>query len=317
MKNLLLAAAWIWAATSALAQPADYPSKPVRLIAPYAAGTGGDVVARMLAEGMARQLKQSVFVDNRSGASGTIGTQAVATAPADGYTIGLGGMTTHTLGPSIYPKLPYDPVKDFVTLGRVGVSSIVLLATKEFPANNLKELIALVKAKPEPQQYASWGVGSSGHFCGEVLNQRAGLTMSHISFAAKVIPSLLGGHIQLAFIDMASATPVVQDGRLKALAVCTQRSPSLPQVGSYKEQGVDFDQTLTWAMYAPAGTPAPLVHKLSAALRAMLDDPEIIRKMLVLGITAQYLSGPEQAAVNARDIPVWRKIAQDADIRID
>lgn len=319
MKRFLLGAALAAAAFAVTAQPADYPSKPVKLLLPFSAGGGGDVLGRLLAERMGKRMNQTVIVDNKAGAAGTIGTHAVAMAPPDGYTIMIGGMSTHTLAPAVYPKLPYDPVKDFATIGRIGTSSIAMVATNDFPASSLKDFIALAKDKPGMLQYASWGLGSTGHFCGEVLAQKAGIKMTHVPFkgTAQIMTDMLGGHIQIAFVDMATATPFVRDGKVKALAVCTQRSPSMPQVASYKEQGVDFDQTLGWVMYAPAGTPKPILDKLSAALQATLKEPDVVAKLLTLGITADYLPGDDQAAANARDIPVWRKIAQDADLKLE
>jgi tripartite-type tricarboxylate transporter receptor subunit TctC len=242
----------------------------------------------------------------------------VATSPADGYTITIGGMSTHTLAPATYPKLPYDPLKDFATIGRIGTSAIVMVAAKDFPANDIKEFVALAKAKPGVQ-YASWGPGSTGHFCGEVLAQKAGVQLTHVPFkgASQIMTDILGGHIGVGFVDMATGTPFVKEGRVKALGVCTQRSPSLPDVASYKEQGIDFDKTLSWVMYAPAGVPKPIVDKLATALQATLKEPEVVSKLVALGITADYLSGAEQAAANAIDIPIWRKIAQDANLKLE
>ena len=295
----VLAAACAVAAAQPAAAPADYPSKPVHLLLPFSAGGGGDVLGRLLADRMGKRLNQPFVVDNKPGAAGTIGTHTVATSPADGYTITIGGMSTHTLAPATYPKLPYDPPKDF-------------------PANDIKEFVALAKAKPGVQ-YASWGPGSTGHFCGEVLAQKAGVQLTHVPFkgASQIMTDILGGHIGVGFVDMATGTPFVKEGRVKALGVCTQRSPSLPDVASYKEQGIDFDKTLSWVMYAPAGVPKPIVDKLAAALQATLKEPEVVSKLVALGITADYLSGAEQAAANAIDIPIWRKIAQDANLKLE
>ena len=312
----VLAAACAVAAAQPAAAPADYPSKPVHLLLPFSAGGGGDVLGRLLADRMGKRLNQPFVVDNKPGAAGTIGTHTVATSPADGYTITIGGMSTHTLAPATYPKLPYDPLKDFATIGRIGTSAIVMVAAKDFPANDIKEFVALAKAKPGVQ-YASWGPGSTGHFCGEVLAQKAGVQLTHVPFkgASQIMTDILGGHIGVGFVDMATGTPFVKEGRVKALGVCTQRSPSLPDVASYKEQGIDFDKTLSWVMYAPAGVPKPIVDKLAAALQATLKEPEVVSKLVALGITADYLSGAEQAAANAIDIPIWRKIAQDANLK--
>jgi tripartite-type tricarboxylate transporter receptor subunit TctC len=322
MKTYVLGAVLAAACAVVAAQPAtataDYPSKPVHLLLPFSAGGGGDVLGRLLADRMGKRLNQPFVVDNKPGAAGTIGTHTVATSPADGYTITIGGMSTHTLAPATYPKLPYDPLKDFATIGRIGTSAIVMVAAKDFPANDIKEFVALAKAKPGVQ-YASWGPGSTGHFCGEVLAQKAGVQLTHVPFkgASQIMTDILGGHIGVGFVDMATGTPFVKEGRVKALGVCTQRSPSLPDVASYKEQGIDFDKKLSWVMYAPAGVPKPIVDKLAAALQATLKEPEVVSKLVALGITADYLSGAEQAAANAIDIPIWRKIAQDANLKLE
>ena len=296
---------------------ADYPSRKIRMLLPFATGGGGDVIGRLLADKMGRRLGQTIYIENHTGAAGTIGTQMAASSPPDGYTITIGGMTTHVLAPAIYPKLPYDPTKDFTTIGRIGVSSIVLVATKDFAASDLKELIALAN-KGEPILYGSWGMGSTGHFCGAILAQQAKIRLEHVPFngAAKVANDLLGGHIQLAMLDMATGTPLVKDGKVKALAVCGERSPSLPEVASYREQGVAFDRSLAWAMYAPAGLADPVAQKLSDALKDALDDAEIKQKLLGLGVTAQFVPGAEQREINARDIAAWKAVAREAGIEV-
>ena len=296
--------------------PAAYPTRKIRMLLPYAAGGGGDVVGRLLADKMGKTLGQSIYIENHTGAAGTLGTQLVATSPNDGYTITVGGMTTHVLAPAIYPKLPYDSIKDFTTIGRVGVSSIILVATKDFAANDIKGLIALAK-KGEPIQYGSWGIGSTGQFCAEILMQQTGIKMEHVPFngIAKLAGDLLGGHISLATLDVATATPLVKDGSIKALAACGERSPSLPDVASYKEQGVPFDR-LSWAMYAPAGLAPPIAQKLSAALKDALGDAVVKEKLLGLGITPQFVPGDEQRDINARDIAAWKQVAKDAGIEV-
>lgn len=319
MKKILIGSLLAAMALAPNAQPSDYPSKPIRMLLPFAAGGGGDVLGRLLAERMGKRLGQTIIVENKPGAAGTLGAQAASVAPADGYNITIGGMSTHTLAPAIYPKLPYDPLKSFVTVGRIGTSAILMVATNDFPANDLKGFIALAKTKPGAVQYASWGLGSTGHFCGEVLAQKAGIKLTHVPYkgAAPIMTDMLGGHITVGFVDMATGTPFVKDGKVKALAVCTQRSPSLPQVASYKEQGIDFDHTLSWVMYVPAGVPAPIVDKLQGALQATLKEPEVVAKLVAVGITADFLSGKEQAAENALDIPIWKKVALDANITSD
>jgi tripartite-type tricarboxylate transporter receptor subunit TctC len=313
--TLSLFASLIMAAPARAEDPASYPTRKIRMLLPYAAGGGGDVVGRLLADSMGKALGQSIYVENHTGAAGTLGTKMVATAANDGYTITLGGMTTHVLAPAIYPKLPYDPIKDFTTIGRVGTSSIMLVATRNFAANDVKGLVALAK-KGEPIQYGSWGVGSTGQFCAEILMQQTGIKMDHVPFngIAKLAGDLLGGHISLATLDMATATPLVKDGSIKALAACGERSPSLPDVASYKEQGVPFDRNLSWAMYAPAGIAPPIAQKLSAALKEALGD-EVVKQKL-LGITPQFVPGEEQRDINARDIAAWKQVAKGAGIEV-
>lgn len=319
MKTVLISAVLAAAALTAQAQATDYPQKPIKLLLPFAAGGGGDALGRLLADRMSKRLQQPLIVENKPGAAGTLGAHSAAMAAPDGYTISIGGMSTHLLAPAIYPKLPYDPIKSFVPVGRIGTSSILMVATNDYPANNLKEFLALAKAKPGTLQYASWGQGSTGHFCAEVLAQKTGVKLVHVPYkgAAQIMTDMLGGHIPVGFVDMATGTPFVKDGKLKALAVCTQRSPSLPAVASYKEQGVDFDQLLSWVMYLPAGTPQPIVDKVAGALKEALAEKDVAAKMLGLGITADFLDGKSQAADNARDIPMWKKIAADANIKAE
>jgi tripartite-type tricarboxylate transporter receptor subunit TctC len=306
------------ATSSARAEDAtDYPSRKIKMLLPFAAGGGGDVLGRLLADRMGKRLGQTIYVENRTGAAGTIGTQQAATSPADGYTIMIGGMTTHVLAPAVYPNLPYDPIKDFTTIGRIGTSAILLVATPDFAANDLHALAEMSK-KGEPVQYGSWGVGSTGHFCGEILSQKGGVRLQHVPFsgAAKLANDMIGGHISVGLVDMATGTPLVKDGKLKGLAVCGGRSSSLPQVASYKEQGVDFERSLSWVMYAPAGVPAPIVQKLSSSLKESLAEPDIVERLLALGITAEFIAGDQQRDINARDIEAWKQVANDAKIEV-
>ncbi|MCO4862592.1 tripartite tricarboxylate transporter substrate binding protein [Cupriavidus sp. WGlv3] len=319
--NKVLAGALLAAATTGAlgADDSGYPDRPVRMLLPFSAGGGGDILGRLLAERFAAHLRQPVVVENKPGAAGTIGTHAVATAAPDGYTIMIGGMSTHQLAPATYNKLPYDPVRDFQSLGAIGNSSIVMIAANQYPANNVRDLVAQSRKDTAPIQYASWGAGSTGHFCGEVLSQKTGIPLQHVPYkgTAQIVTDIIGNHISVGFVDMVTATPFVQEGKVKALAVCTRRSPSLPNVPSYQEQGVEFDRELTWVMYVPARTPKPVVDKLSRVLETTLKEPEVARKLLSLGITARYVPGPEQQAANARDIPMWKAIAAQARIKLD
>lgn len=323
MRQLLLAGLTGLCITAPVQAADDFPVRPIRFISISAPGSGGDTLVRLLADRMGPLLKTSFVVDNKPGAGGAIATDLLAKAPADGYTVGIGGATTHVLLPASNTRLPYDSVKDFTHLGQVGTASILLVATKDFPANNLKELVALSKKSPGSVQYASWGTGSTGHFCGELVNLRTEAGMSHIPYksVAQTMTDLLGGHIKLAYVDMASGSPMVKDGRVKALAACTSRSPSLPDVASYDDEGIDFAGkrmgALRWALYAPAGLPRPVADKLSAALQQVVEMPDVTARLLELGITASFVGSDALREMTAADIAAWKRIAQAAKISSD
>lgn len=316
MMKLSAAAAVIAVFAMGTAHADDYPNRPIRMLLPFSAGGGGDTLGRILAERFAAELKQPVIVENKPGAGGTIGIAMVARAAPDGYTITIGGMTTHILSPSVYKDLPYDPIKSFTSLGAIGNSAIMVVANNNFPANDIAGLKNLESTRKDPVQYASWGIGSTGHFCGEVMVQKGGLKMQHVPYkgTTQIMTDIMGGHIDVGFVDMATATPMVTQHKVKALAVCTKRSPSVPDVLSYKEQGIDFDRDLNWAMYVPAGTPKPIVDRLSGTLEKVLKEPEVMNKLLGLGITAQYVSGPAHEKASIADIQAWRAVAKDAGI---
>jgi len=315
-----LAAICMSIATVAVAQSAvDYPNRPVKLIVPSTSGGGADAFGRLLGDHLSKRLKQPFVVENIAGAAGTIAIGQLAHARPDGYTIALGTMTTTTLAPAIYKQLPYDPVKGLTTLARVGTSPIILVATTDLPANNLREFIELARRSPKPIQFGTWGQGSTGHFCAEVLAQKTGIKLDHIPFkgGAAVMTAMMGDVIKVGWLDIGSGTAAVKTGKIKPLAMCTRRTSNFPNVATYKEQGVDFDQWTGWAMFAPAGVPRPIADKIEAALKDTLNDPSVTAKMNDWGITPDYLGGAEQAAVNVREIEVWKRVAKEANITLD
>lgn len=324
MKHLRILATIATALTcmTAAAQ-GDYPQRPIRFISISSAGSGGDTLTRLMAEKMAPHLNNATFVvENRPGASGAIATELAASAEPDGYTIMLGGFTSHVLLRAVNPKLAYDPVTDFDPVGRIGTASILMVAANDYPASNLKEFVEYARANPN-LQYASWGTASTGHFCGELLRQNQKLEMQHVPYksVSQIQTDMLGGHIKLAFVDMASGTPLVKGGRIKALGSCTSRSPSLPDVGSYEDAGIDFygdrGTQPMWAIYAPKGTPKARLEKLSDALRKVVSEPEVKARLIDLGIDANYLDTEAMRKALADGISAWRKIATEGDIRID
>jgi tripartite-type tricarboxylate transporter receptor subunit TctC len=226
-------------------------------------------------------------------------------------------MTTHILSPIVYKNLPYDSVKDFSSLGAIGTSAILVVVGNDVPVSNLAELKAYADAQNAPLQYASWGLGSTGHFCGEVLAQMGDFKLQHIPYkgTTQVVTDVMGGHIPVGFVDMPTGSPLVKDGKLKGIASCTRRSPSLPDVLSYKEQGIDFDRELNWAMYVPSGTPAPIVKKLSSVLQETLAEQAVIDSLLKLGITTNYIPGDAHEQANIADIAAWKGIADAAGLQ--
>lgn len=315
----LAAAALLILGPAQAQQAGDYPARPVRMIVPSAPGGGADAFGRLLADQLSRRLNQSFVVENNAGAAGTIAIAQLAHAKPDGYTIGLGTMTSTTLAPAVYRNLSYDPAKDLTTLARVGTSPIILIATKDFPASDLREFIALARSSAHPIQFGTWGQGSTGQFCAEVLAQKTGVKLDHIPFkgAAPVVTAMLGGVVKVGWVDIGTGTTAVQTGKIKALAMCTRRTSNFPNVATYKEQGVDFDQWTGWAMFAPAGVPKPVVARIGQALRDTLQDPAVRTKMIDWGITPDFVPGDEQAAINLREIEVWKRIAKEANISLE
>lgn len=313
-----LLAATILSTVAQAQDPGDYPNRPIHMILPSSPGGGGDMVGRLLADSLSKRLNQPIVVENNAGASGKIAIGQLSRAKPDGYTIGLGTMTTTTLAPAVDPNLAYDPVKDLTTLARIGTSPIILVTTNDVPAGNLQEFIAHAKNSKQPLQYGTWGLGSTGHFCAEVLAQRGGVKLDHVPYkgTAPVLADMLGGHIKVAWLDMATGTKAVNTGKIKALAMCTRRTSNFPDVATYKEQGVDFDQWTGWAVFAPAGVPKPIVDRIGAALRDTIEDPSVAEKLNDWGITPDFVPGEEQAEINRREIEVWKQIARDADMKL-
>jgi tripartite-type tricarboxylate transporter receptor subunit TctC len=322
MRKLFTIALAATAVTTAQAQT-DYPNKPIRLITIASPGGGGDTIARLIAEKMAPLLKTTFVVDNRPGAGGALAMDAVAKATPDGYTIGLGGFSSNVLLPIVRAKMSYDAVKDFAPIAQIGTASILMIASNDVPANNTKELVALAKKSPDGLMYASWGIGSTGHFCGELLNQRSGTKLTHVPYkgVGPIMNDIMGGQIKLAFVDMATGSPLVKSGRVKAIGSCVMRSPSLPEVRGFAEDGVDFTGKSPllpmWAFYAPAGTPKPIVDKLGVAMKQVVEQPEVKAKLLELGVNADFVPGEAYRELLAAGIPQWREIATKSNIKAD
>ena len=298
----------------------SYPDKPVRFIVPYPPGGGTDVVARIVQERFAQALAQPVLIENRGGAAGSLGTDIAAKSAADGYTV-LFTLSSHTINPAIYPKLPFDTVKDFAPVGMVASLPQILVANPQFPPNTVAELTALAKAKPGTLSFASVGNGSPGHLAGELYKLRTGTQLVHIPYrgGGPAVTDVMGGQVPLLWVSIPAAAQFVKAGKLKALAVSTtKRSAAFPDVPTMQEAGVaDFEVDSWYAMFVPAKTPKSVVDKLNRALNAVVAQPEIRERLLAQG--SEGVGGTPEALGKVVDaeLPRWARLAKDANIRAD
>jgi tripartite-type tricarboxylate transporter receptor subunit TctC len=286
--DICLLSAGMVCATLASAQ--GYPGKPVRIIVSYPAGGANDIVARSVGQKMNELLGASIVVDNRSGAGGTIGADVAAKAPPDGYTL-LMAAGAHALAPSLYVKLPYDIARDFAPISISAKSTYLLVVHPSVPANSVRELIALARAKPGGLNYASSGIGAPPHLAGEMFNTLAKVQMTHVAYKGDTpaIADLLGGHVDLAFLAVSATSPHIKAGKLKALAVTSaQRTPVMPELPTIAEAGglKEFDISTWWGLLAPAGTPPDAVTKLAAAMAKIAALPDIKSRFGELGVEA-------------------------------
>jgi tripartite-type tricarboxylate transporter receptor subunit TctC len=307
-----MAAAWPF---NAHGQPAaDYPTRPITLIVPYAPGGGNDVMARSVAEPMSRTLGQRIVIENRGGAGGSIGTRQVATAAPDGYTLGLGGTGTLAIDPTLYASAGYDPRTDFAPVGLIATSPMIVVVNPSLPAKNIGELIALAKEQPGKLNYASAGTGSGIHLGTVLFAQAAGIELTHVPYrgTGPALTDLLGGHVTLYFSSLPSAVGLVKDGKLRALGVTgLNRSSTFPDVPTVAEQGLPgFEAVLHYGIVAPAGTPRPIVAKLNAALREALADPSLAEHFAAEGAEPLATTPEEYAADIDREEAKWSALVK-------
>ncbi len=301
-------------------QAQGYPDHPIRFVVPYPPGGGTDVIARIVQGKLQAALGQNIIIDNKGGAGGSVGTDIVAKAPPDGYTV-LFTLNSHTVNPAIYAKLPFDTLKDFEPVGTVASLPQILVANPQFPANNVAELIALARAKPGTLAYASVGVGSPGHLAGELFKLRTGTQMTHVPYrgGGPAVTDVMGGQVPLLWVSIPAAAQFVKTGKLKALGVSTlKRSAAFPDVPTLQEAGVaDFEVDSWYAMFVPAKTPKAVIDKLNRALNSTLQDPEIREKLLAQG--SEAVGGTPEALAQAVNLELvkWAKLAKDANIKAE
>lgn len=307
-------------ASTAAAQAA-YPAKPIRLVVPFATGGVTDTSGRLIAEQLSKRLGQQVIVDNKPGASGNIGTQMVATAEPDGYTLLLGFDGTLVINPHVFPKVGFDTAKDFAPIGKIGDAILILVAHPGVPAKTLKDVIALSKTQSGGLSYGTSGTGGTPHIAGELLKQRTAANLTHIPYkgGGQAMTDLLGGTIPLVYTAVAGAFQHVKSGKLHAVAVSSaQRAPSMPDVPTFIEGGVaDFDINSWVGLLAPAKTPKAIVDKLNTELNAVLNDPAVRERLNALGITASP-GGPEKFGRDmARDLSRYAAVVKAANIKAE
>ncbi len=312
--------------TAAVAETANaaetpYPVRPVRFIVPFAPGGSTDTLARTLAQRLSDALGQQVVVDNRAGGNGNIGTEIVARALPDGHTIVLGYIANLGIGPSLYAKLPFDPVKDFAPVTLLAVAPNILVAHPSVPVKNVRELVAYAKANPQKVNYASAAVASLGHLAGELLNSSAGIQMQHVPYkgSGQAVIDLLAGQVQIMFSGMSSVMPHIKANKLRPLAVTgAQRSPAVPEVPTIAEAGYPgFEASAWYGVLAPAGTPKPVVTRLNAEILRALKLPEVKERLENVGF--EIVGGTPEAfgAYIKSEIAKWAKVVKASGVKAE
>jgi len=306
-------------ATGAVRAQEKYPSRPIKMIVPGAPGLALDIVARITAEALTRKYNQAVVIENRPGASGMITTEAVAKAPADGYTLMMGSQTTLAVAPALYRKFGIDAARDFVGVAMAGVSPQVLVVHPSVPAQSVKELIALAKAKPGTVTFGSGGIGTSPHMAGELFAIQAGIKMVSVAYRgeAPAINDLLGGQLTLVFANLSAVIGNVKAGSLRALAVASaQRGPSAPEIPTISEVALPGFDAATWfALVAPAGTPREIVQRLNAEVTRFVGQADVQQRFADLGMTISAGTPDALDGYIKSEIAKWAKVIKDADVK--
>jgi tripartite-type tricarboxylate transporter receptor subunit TctC len=298
-----------------------YPAKTVRVIVPYPPGGGTDTIARPLAQKLTESFGQQVIIDNRGGAGGNVGMELAARAAPDGYTLVIGLTAQLAVNPALYRKLPYDPVKDYEPITLIGAGAYLLVVHPSLPVKDVKELVALAKARPGQITYASSGNGSGGHLCMELFKTMTGTNFVHVPYkgGGPALVDTLAGQVQVLFTPPVSATQHVQSGRLRALAVSTvRRSAGMPDLPTIAESGVPgYDSGVWYGVLAPAGTPREIVMRVNGDVVKALQQPDF-RTMLIANSIDPIGSSPEVLAQFIRiEMAKWAKVVRDADVRVD
>jgi tripartite-type tricarboxylate transporter receptor subunit TctC len=320
-RQVLAATLALAVAGPAAAQSSSWPEKPIRLVVGFAPGGFTDVLARLVGQKLQERLGQSVLVENKAGAAGTIGADIVAKAKPDGYTLLLGHSNSNSVAPALYPKLPYDVVRDFTPIIRVATTPLLLTVHPDIPAQDVASFVALAKAKPEGLRFASSGNGSAQHLAAARFMLATGTRMTHVPYkgSGQAIIDLLSGQIDLNFESPPNILPHARAGKLRVLAITSgKRSPLLPDVPTLAEAGVQEAEMLQWfAVLGPAGMPAEITQKLNAEVGAILKQPDVVEKIASQG--GEIVAGPSQEFADflVGDTASWAKLVKEADVRAE
>ena len=314
-------AAIVLAVTTVGATAQSYPTRPIRMVVPFAPGGNVDINARNIAPGFTELLGQQVIVDNRPGAGGTIATDIVAKAPPDGYTLLVASSSVMTNGPALYPKLPYDIVRDFAPVGRIAVVPLAIVVHPSLPAKNTKELIAVAKAQDGKLLMANAGIGTTNHLIAELFMIRTGTRMTLVPYkgSAPALIDLVAGHVFGHVDQISSALPYIKAGRIRAIAVTTaKRTAALPETPTLAESGVPgFDASTITGVLAPAATPRDVIARLNATLVKVLGNPAVRERFATLGAEVQPSTSDELGAWIRADLAQWVKVVKQAGIKVE
>lgn len=309
-----------WAAVLSVPAAAQYPEKPIRLVVPWPAGGGSDVVARVVAQPLGERLKQTVVVENRPGANGAIGSEVVARALKDGYTLIWVTADTHAINPHVYPKLAYDPRRDFAAVGIAGYFPYALVVNPGFPAASVADFVAQAKQRPGKVTFASWGIGGSAHVAMEMFKQQGGFDVLHVPFqgAAPAMQAVIGGQVDSMIVPISVADPHARGGRVKMLGLAApKRFPGAPDLKTLAEQGVPVNAGTWVGIMAPAGTPADVLASLNRALNAVIESPQGRESLLKLNTEPSTMTVEQFKAFVDSEYDRWGKTIREAKIKAE
>jgi len=297
----------------------NYPIRPIRFLVPFTTGGNADIFARAMAPAFGDALGQQIVVDNRPGSGGVLGTEIAASAPKDGYTLLIGNISTIAVSPTLYPKLRYEPIRDFAPVSLAASAPFVLVASNSLAIQSVKELIALAKARPGKLNYASTGIGSPGHLGATLLSSSAGIAMQHVPYKAlgAALLDMVAGEIHVLFLGIGPAQAQTKAGKIRALAISSaKRSPLMPDLPSVAEAGVPgFDVNGWYGLFVPTGTPAPIVSRLNAVMAQVAAMPELRKQFSALGAEITSLP-PDQFALFVRaEMTKWAKVVKDSGMK--